>query len=343
MISQHRIIVNRLDDGSFSFLEIRTDGEVMRTRINPNSLKFPKTGYLSVMGSCNGFLCLVDSPNPKYEMEGNHVHNRDDIYNNQKVYVVNPLLGEFLKLPRFSRSEHMSDVLYGFGSCANGDNFKVVRIVSRYVFRGLGHEYKVYGEILTVGLDGGWRSFEDSAIPFYLFPCGVTVNGILHWIGDDRRSGFVFAFDIGEEKGYRIPLPHRLRDVPSGVVLAVWGGMLCVTDNRSEDQVDVWTMREYGVEESWTREVFLKSWIPHSLRPCSLIPLTTLRNGELLLSRQNKGDLTSCMNGQSMIAFDPEMKRCSGIKVPDSAGVVSFLFEYNPSFSSFRSVGFVKE
>ncbi|KAG8382422.1 hypothetical protein BUALT_Bualt05G0075600 [Buddleja alternifolia] len=199
----------------------------------------------------------------------------------------------------------------------------------KYVFVGLGHEIRVAGEIFTIGVDNGWRYFEDSCIPCYLFPCGINLNGIIHWIGDNRRSGVIFAFDIGEERGQCIPLPPGLGDEPGNVVLAIWNDHLCLTDNSSELQVDVWTMTQYGVVESWTKDIILTRRIPSNLRPYPLNPITTLRNGDLLMS---------CPYGRSLIAFDPKIKKCSKLEVSDVDGTVSFLFGYTPSFISLENV-----
>ncbi|KAL3849336.1 hypothetical protein ACJIZ3_011218 [Penstemon smallii] len=224
-------------------------------------------------------------------------------------------------------------VVYGFGFSTKSEHYKVLRFVSRYIFEvgGSGHEYGIHGEIFTIGVDHKWRSFQDSSIPFYLFPCGITINGVLHLVGDDRRSGFIFAFDLEEEKGHRIPLPPRLGDEPGNVVLAIRNGNICLCDNSNEHQVDIWTMKEYGVAESWSREIILKRRIPADLRPYPLIPITTLRNGDLLLSRQLEGDLSE-LRSNNLLSFDPKTKRCRKLEVPDSEGTVSFLFGYVPSF-----------
>ncbi|KAI3453497.1 hypothetical protein Pfo_010160 [Paulownia fortunei] len=315
--SEHRTITNPLDDESFCSLEI-----------GRNALDFPTNGIIGIMGSCNGLLCLVKSPQLENESHGNYVYNRDSIYNNQTVCVINPLLGECMLLPVTS-AEDIRDVVYGFGLSASTNECKVLRLVIKYISLCIGYEIKVSGGIFTIGVDNRWRCFEDSSIPYYIFPCGITLNGILHWIGYDRHSGVIFAFDIGEERGHHIPLPLGLGDEPGNIVLAVWDDHLCLSDNSSEIQVDVWIMKQYGVVESWTRDFILKSLIPSDLRPYPLIPITTLRNGDQLMSRPY---------GQSLISFYPKIKKCSKLDVSDVEGTVSFLFGYIPRFFSPNNV-----
>lgn len=324
MCSQHRTITDPLDDESFSVVEIGTHGEVMRTTFTLNFPNSPTNGIIGIMGSCNGLLCLAKSPQLEDESHGNYVYNRDSIYNNQSVCIINPLLQECTHLPHVTSAENIRDVVYGFGFNISKNEYKVIRLVIKY---GLRHEIKVSGEIFTVGVDNRWRCLEDSSIPCHVFPCGISLDGALHWIGDDRHSGLIFAFNIGEERGCCIPLPQGLGDEPGNIVLAVWDKHLCLTDNSSEIQVDVWVMKQYGVAESWTRDIILRSRIPSDLRHCQLIPITTLKNGDLLMSRPYR---------QSLISFDPNTKKCSKLGLPDVEGTVSFLFGYVPSFVSLR-------
>ncbi|XP_012838857.1 PREDICTED: F-box/kelch-repeat protein At3g23880-like [Erythranthe guttata] len=300
--SDHKTVTNPLDHQSFYILEIGLNDEVTPTPFSPNLLDFSGDGIIGITGSCNGLLCLVKSPQLENESRGNYVHNRDSIYNNQTVCIVNPLLaGGCVLLPDVTRAENIRDVVYGFGSSKSANVYKVIRLVIKYVFVGVGHEIRVSGEIFTIGVDSKWRFFKDSSIPCYTFPCGVSLDGIVHWMGDDRRSGLIYAFDIAREKGNRIPIPQGLGDDAGNIVLAVWNGKLCLTDNSSEFQVDVWRMNRYGVADSWTRDVILKKRIPSDLRNFPLIPITTLMNGDLLMSR---------VYGQSLISFDPKRKKC---------------------------------
>ncbi|KAL7150054.1 hypothetical protein ABFS83_05G082500 [Erythranthe nasuta] len=324
--SDHKTVTNPLDHQSFYILEIGLNDEVTPTPFSPNQLDFSGDGIIGITGSCNGLLCLVKSPQLENESRGNYVHNRDSIYNNQTVCIVNPLLGGgCVLLPDVTRAENIRDVVYGFGSSKSTNVYKVIRLVIKYVFVGVVHEIRVAGEIFTIGVDSKWRCFKDSSIPCYTFPCGVCLDGIVHWMGDDRRSGLIYAFDIAREKGNRIPVPRGLGDDAGNIVLAVWDGNLCLTDNSSDFQVDVWRMNRYGVADSWTRDIILKDRIPSYLCNFPLIPITTLMNGDLLMSR---------VYGQSLISFDPKTKKCRKYGTSDVEGTVCFLFGYIPSFVS---------
>ncbi|KAH6790752.1 hypothetical protein C2S51_005758 [Perilla frutescens var. frutescens] len=335
--SEHRTITNPLDHESFYIVEIGRNGDIVRTPFIPEMPNSRSNGITGVMGSCNGLLCLVKSPQLESESHGHYVYNRDSIYNNQTVCVVNPLMGECISLPDVKRAEYISDVIYGFGSTAVNNQYKVIRLVIRYVFPStVDQKIVVSGEILTLGIDDRWRCFEDPSIPCYTFPCGIALNGFVHWIGDNRRYGVIYAFDVGEERGHCIPLPPGLGAAPGNIILAVWDGHLCLTDNGSDSELDVsqldvcvWVMKRYGSAESWTRDVILRSRIPSDLRSFPLNPITTLRNGDLLMSPPNS---------QSLISFDSKTKRCRKLGVSHVEGTVSFLNWYIPSFTSLSSV-----
>ncbi|KAL0314219.1 UNVERIFIED_CONTAM: hypothetical protein Sangu_2266300 [Sesamum angustifolium] len=48
--------------------------------------------------------------------------------------------------------------------------------------------------------------------------------------------------------------------------LAVLGDCLCLCDNSSEFDIDIWVMKEYGVEKSWAKEIVIRK-IPELAGP----------------------------------------------------------------------------
>ncbi|KAL3837796.1 hypothetical protein ACJIZ3_022387 [Penstemon smallii] len=210
----------------------------------------------------------------------------------------------------------------------HNNHYKVLRVANR---RGR----RIHGEILTIGVDHKWRSFEDSSLPLYIFSCGINLNGVFYLVGDSVKGySYILAFDMEEERGHRIPLPSEFGDKPRRIVLAVCNDNLCLSDNSSEHQVVIWTMKRYGVVESWSREIILKCWIPHDLGSDRLVPVTTLRNGDLLMSRQySLYDISKVL-----ISYSPKTNECRTHDFSDGEEESSYFFVYVPSFLSLSTI-----
>lgn len=105
---------------------------------------------------------------------------------------------------------------------------------------------------------GLWKRVEsspyDHAVPH--LSCGAFVNGVLHWLASSRERGYrsvIAAFDFAREVFDEMPAPSDA-DLEKFVFykLVVLGGCLCLVD-VGRTRTDVWMMKEYGVEESWTK------------------------------------------------------------------------------------------
>ncbi|KAL0416305.1 UNVERIFIED_CONTAM: F-box protein CPR1 [Sesamum latifolium] len=86
---------------------------------------------------------------------------------------------------------------------------------------------------------------------------GAFVNGALHWLARSRKLGspsVIAAFNLANEVFDEIPAPSGV-DVENFVFnkLVVLGGCLCMIDGGEDDPMDVWTMKEYGLKQSWTK------------------------------------------------------------------------------------------
>lgn len=65
----------------------------------------------------------------------------------------------------------------------------------------------------------------------------------------------MLVFDLGVDGFRELPQPDYGRDM-SGLDIGVLGGCLCVCAPFENVGVDVWVMKEYGVEESWNKVFF---------------------------------------------------------------------------------------
>ncbi|XP_026391847.1 F-box/kelch-repeat protein At3g06240-like [Papaver somniferum] len=95
----------------------------------------------------------------------------------------------------------------------------------------------------------------------FLYPFGqlVLLNGIFHWVESPTYySGLprgIASFDLVSETFKEIQLPQELLDRRKFSVLNLWlfEGCLYLIGSMYMVGVEVWTMKQYGVKESWTK------------------------------------------------------------------------------------------
>lgn len=219
--------------------------------------------HLEVVGSCNGFLVVR--------------------HNSGQFYMSNPIIGEFLTLPRPSSKINGRFVCgFGFSCISNVYKLVMVSIPSK------GSDDEVEVMVLTVGF-GIWRSIGSSVYPRWnQSSSGVYLNGLVHWIvgiGPLQASRVICAFDVESERFEELPLPpcsFRLRRAE--LELGVLKG--CLTVNVCyKNKISVWVMKDYGVKESWSEEYEIKGKIGCTFRSYPNVPrvLKFTEEGQVLL------------------------------------------------------------
>ncbi|GAB2228104.1 hypothetical protein Droror1_Dr00009934 [Drosera rotundifolia] len=125
---------------------------------------------------------------------------------------------------------------------------------------------------------------------------GILFNGALHWlvIASFSSSYFIFAVDLTTEQGSISPVPVR---VATGlfhpIELGVLRGCLALLGNDV-----VWTMKNYGVEDSWEK-LFM---FPR----CEFCPD---RSMPLPIWISEKGVAVLCINEFGMVSFDIKQQK----------------------------------
>jgi F-box interacting protein len=83
-------------------------------------------------------------------------------------------------------------------------------------------------------------------------------NGAIHWLAFRYEIGFfVAAFHLTERKLLEIPLPNDIEFWSTDYSLWVFRGFLSLWVLRYKDRVDIWVMKEYNVQSSWTKTLVL--------------------------------------------------------------------------------------
>ncbi|XP_004252902.1 F-box/kelch-repeat protein At3g06240 [Solanum lycopersicum] len=273
--------------GSFQTITFKNNG-VFSNSININPT--PSDQFVDICGSCNGLVLIL---------------NKDD----SKV-VINPTTLDFKKIPNspFALDPIGSFSMYGFGYDYVNDDYKIV-VISRY-----DHDNEYEPDVLDMFMDiyslkvGSWKRIKsspyDHAVPE--LASGVFVNGALHWLASKKPDyvSVIGAFVLSDEEFVEVVAPSSL-DEGKFVFnkLVVLKGCLCMAVDYLEgngNRIDVWMMKEYGVEESWTK--FCVDGIDFY---DFLKPLCFIRDDEVVVN----------VDGEKLMVYNLEEERSRDLEV----------------------------
>ncbi|CDP19010.1 unnamed protein product [Coffea canephora] len=225
----------------------------------------------TVVGSCHG-LVLV----------------RTD---ERSLYLINPTTLERVKIPSFplALDPSASFSMHGFGYDDWTDDYKIVTL--SYYDTDNEHEpdcADTFVDVYSVKTRT-WKRFDpspyDHAVPD--LASGVFLNGGLHWLASDRSEGYpsvIAVFLLDGEDFEEVPPPSSL-DRGKFVFnkLVVLEGCLGIVVDNYNDQVDVWVMKQYRVQESWTKFTINVHEDTDMLKP-----ICKLRDEEIVLEKDDE-------------------------------------------------------
>ncbi|XP_026379408.1 F-box/kelch-repeat protein At3g06240-like [Papaver somniferum] len=225
----------------------------------------PDYDCISILGSCDGLLCISACVSGRYDAE--------------VTCIWNPSTGEYKKLPSsFKHFPNEGRSLYGFGYDTKIDDYKLVKVRDFDGKRGRS-KFNVY----MLG-SNSWKRFQP--IPYWFRPKfpGVLVNGKLHWLGVTRadNSSVIVSLDIGNEKFDEMSLPEEPLEAREALkYVGALEGCLCMISNSYDFMrlVDIWVMQEYGVMKSWSKRFRLTQVF---IAQTYFTPLWSFRHGEIL-------------------------------------------------------------
>ncbi|XP_059623827.1 F-box/kelch-repeat protein At3g06240-like [Cornus florida] len=203
-----------------------------------------------IMGSCNGLICI--------EVESLLIKSSKL---KRDTYVFNLSTRELRQIPDcdyyFPPCLHK---IVGFGYDHCHDDYKLVNIDCDRIF------------VYSMRTDS-WRVVEDfnNKMDFRVFPYGTQLNGAIHWLRiknpnftykiaasrrmvDPKITYEIAAFRMVDEKLRMFPLPSTCANINfhKAPQVGVFEGCLCIVPPPGCDSA-LWVMKEYGVEQSWTR------------------------------------------------------------------------------------------
>ncbi|XP_071699990.1 F-box/kelch-repeat protein At3g23880-like [Rutidosis leptorrhynchoides] len=192
-----------------------------------------------IVGVCNGLLCIA--------------------IDEDKLFIWNPSTRRSNRLPYCGFEPGPGwYVMYGFGYDTSTDDYKVVGIPCVHDTRS---EYDTKVKIYSLKT-GNWKILDDFPHKTLLNDDGKFSNGALHWVG--RRylwpsySWTIVSVDLGNESYGEVPQPVY-DEGDKYLTLGVLDEKLCVVCDYRGKCADVWVMKVYGEQDSWTKLVS----VPH--------------------------------------------------------------------------------
>lgn len=209
-------------------------------------LPFPykrKFGF-QVVASCNGLVCLISG---KFR------------YASRKLILWNPVIRKSVMIiDRFF--EPLEAVGLGFDS-KTGD-YKVLTIIEE-----LGQETSLMVNLYSLKANS-WKRLPDvsAMLVRQTYRSMVFLNGALHFISmrgwNENPRLIIWGFDLSDEVFHEIMLPRCILDANASHIshpsyqfhLFTCGESLAVSWlKRSIKVMEIWVMKEYGVQGSWMK------------------------------------------------------------------------------------------
>ncbi|MCH80732.1 F-box protein [Trifolium medium] len=243
---------NRVADALAKWAAIEPN---MDWTINKVKLNYPPQFYarkyvidfFRILGSAvNGMLCVYD-------------------WHDHKNFVLwNPTTNEIKVVPhvsdRIKNSKVNTVTLHGFGYDQVRDDYKVIQHVN---YDGVRHDsfWEIYSLKSNSWVRLGFGGF-DIPIRYVSAYGNVYMNGMCHWLGDDKIEGkCVVSFNLSKEMFFITPLPfmcscfdddnmHVLNNL---FVLNGHFTMITYHKKTTTKSFHISILGEFGVKESWVR------------------------------------------------------------------------------------------
>ncbi|XWS31047.1 hypothetical protein CRYUN_Cryun23aG0043400 [Craigia yunnanensis] len=287
----------------FTDLRNYSEGKLISKKLAANS-----SMLMSLVDSCNGLLCMRDS--------------RD-------IFICNPFTRLSIELPKLiNYPAKVGHLEFGFHPITK--EYKVIHTVygkqlgkrdSPYVNASTLVQSEVH--ILTVG-SSVWRNLGMISYRFIWQASKVMVNGRLHWLSRSNKytwARLLISFDLATEQFQEVPKPNCCDLDRCFQHLMVLRGCLSAGAYHNNKQLEVWVMKEYGMKESWVKELTIGTYLPQTPQqegprrlnsrfsfPNSFVRvLCTLKSGEILLEYKSR----------ALILYDPHQGTFKELTFPE--------------------------
>ncbi|KAL7124269.1 hypothetical protein ABFS83_14G037300 [Erythranthe nasuta] len=223
-----------------------------------------------ILGSCDGLICLYDEGNRKFAVFNPSTRKYDLGLADKFRWLCLSTYASW-----FGRHPCTGEYVLVIGSQLQGSHVDI------RVYALKTHKSRNSRSIINQKKHG--RSYR------YSDPVGSLLHGALHWavctLPFDRNQllfeseHLIVAYDFRKNEIVEIPPPGEFR-----FTLGVMDECLFVIFSNADKVFELWSMREYGVKESWTKYANIKGFVSVRL----LVPLGFCSNGDELIVDADK-------------------------------------------------------
>ncbi|PIN13940.1 hypothetical protein CDL12_13434 [Handroanthus impetiginosus] len=266
----------------------------------PFAISMPE---FSIIGSSNGLLCLINT------------------LFSDSLYLYNPFTRDYFEVPKnFEFQDQI--VVYGFGFHPVTSDYKVVKI-GCYMRRFQIQSNRQTSEVQTYSLRSNtWKN--RGIIPYKLEKSsspGVLVSGRLHWVSrwgkyNGHHERIIVSYDLADDSFHEIRIPGSISGSFGRWVschLASLDGCLCaiVPVPPGHGAFNIWSMKEYGVKESWAKVYNIGVYHPVSMisdeleRSCHIWRNMFGKKLVKVLCAMKGGELLLEYRGGGLVSYDP--------------------------------------
>lgn len=265
----------------------------------PENINLLQSGKL--VGSCNGLLCFTCK-------------------SNDQLALYNPITRAYKTLPQFGNPPPKLDPRIDFAFDCVSNDYKILRFSSSWI------------TLLYSLRTNAWEVIGNPpwAWDYVKFPGISTLsNNSLHWMDCDYK--LIRCFNLSTQKYYEMPLPKKVCPDYSPTLAVLRGQLFLVTY-----YFDIWVLKEYGVEEPWTRlfrcpsvewNNLYKSMSGLVVRGYSGLSLGCSEDGCKILIAHVKGR-------KRFIYCDLESLEARKIEIPGVQGCISAILPWVASFAT---------
>ncbi|WOH00052.1 hypothetical protein DCAR_0519408 [Daucus carota subsp. sativus] len=235
-----------------------------------------------IAGSCNGLLfILIPCESVEYQ-------SPFTCFSRSHLYLCNPILGQFARLPEHNQKNYSWDgkrtEVYGLGFNTRTDNYMILRISTPVNPPHPIYKKRSEADVLIIGTNT-WKRVGYLPYPSNQGSLGDTVKGAFHWLFYNEMKNFtsLYAFNIEDERNYQIPFPPNIGNGKVNMSVGILNNCLCLFDNSHPTHFDIWSMKEYGVGESWGIKCILTASIPAGICKSTLQPVAALKDDGIII------------------------------------------------------------
>jgi F-box interacting protein len=173
-----------------------------------------------------------------------------------------------------------------FGYDLINDDYKVIRVVQFY--RNFDEIRAFEVKVYSLSTHSWTRVEEEWPKESHPYSSSASLNGAFHWLvtlsGLPITSSALLAFDLATKKFREYTILVQL-DEDSVVGFVVLRGCICICTNVYVTLKDVWVIKEYGLDNTWTRlYTIMLDAVSWPLEYCK--PLVCSKDGNKVLMEQ---------------------------------------------------------